>query len=152
MRYIITKTFGRVKSDSMLSILYVDDEPGYRQLVKIYLEEEGGFKVDTAGSAKSALTKLEHNGYDAVVSDYQMPEMDGITFLKKLRSQSNFIPFIVFSGNQREEVSRETLEQGADCYVPKSGAHGFGYTELIHQIRRAVQRRQVKGTPHRFSA
>ncbi len=63
-----------------IAILYVDDEPPLLDVTKLYLERTGQFTVDTAESASIALQKLETTSYDAVVSDYQMPGMDGIQF------------------------------------------------------------------------
>ena len=59
-------------------VLYVDDEPGLLGFAKLYLEREGTFVVDTLTSARAALEKLKKERYDAIVSDYQMPEIDGI--------------------------------------------------------------------------
>lgn len=68
-----------------VSILYVDDEEELLTLGKIFLERSGEFRVDIISSAQNAL-KLSHiQSYDAIVSDYQMPDMDGITFLKTFR-------------------------------------------------------------------
>ena len=60
-------------------ILYVDDEPALLEIVRLYLEKKKRFSVDTAVSAGEALAKMEGSPpYDAIVSDYQMPVMDGI--------------------------------------------------------------------------
>ena len=65
----------------MISVLYVDDEPDLLDVGKIYLEQTGNFSVDTVTSAPLALQSLKSQSYDALISDYQMPEMDGIEFL-----------------------------------------------------------------------
>jgi len=62
-------------------ILMVDDEPFLLDIAKMYLEKTGDFAVDTAASARETLEKMETATYDAIVSDYQMPEMNGIEFL-----------------------------------------------------------------------
>ena len=59
--------------------------------------------------------------YEVIVSDYQMPGMNGIEFLKRLRSQLGHIPFILFTGRGREEVAIEALNCGADFYLQKGG-------------------------------
>lgn len=66
----------------MISVIYVDDESVLCELTKTFLEKTGNFKVDTASSAHQALQILKTQPYDAIVSDYLMPEMDGIEFLK----------------------------------------------------------------------
>ena len=62
----------------MISILYVDDEPGLVALLRHYLQQTGEFQVLTAGSGPEALALLERHPVDVVVSDYQMPDMNGI--------------------------------------------------------------------------
>ena len=53
----------------MISVLYVDDEPGMLDILKIQLEKTGRFKVDIVGSAYEALQKIKEREYDAIVSD-----------------------------------------------------------------------------------
>ena len=73
--------------------------------------------------------------YDAIISDYQMPEMDGITFLKELKASGNTTPFIIFTGRGREEVAIEALNEGADFYLQKGGEPKSQFAELAHKIR-----------------
>src|SRR4030042_5383306 len=92
-----------------ISVLHVDNELGLLKVVKRCLELQGPFHVDTAGSVEEALTKLEKEQYDAVISDYQMPKKDGLEFLKQLRKEGNDIPFIILTGKRREEVAIKAL-------------------------------------------
>ena len=82
----------------MYTVLYVDDEPGLLEIGKLFLEEDGQFIVDTISSATDALALLDTKVYDAIISDYHMPVMDGVEFLKKVRTSGNTIPFILFTG------------------------------------------------------
>ena len=68
----------------MISILLVDDETELLEIARLYLEDQRGFRVQSASSAKEALHLIQETLFDVVVSDYQMPVMDGIQFLKKL--------------------------------------------------------------------
>jgi CheY-like chemotaxis protein len=61
----------------MLSVLYVDDERDLLELGKIFLEQSPEFRVAISPSANDALASPAFSSYDAIVSDYQMPEMDG---------------------------------------------------------------------------
>ena len=81
----------------MISVLYVDDEPGLLEVGREFLQMNGDFRVDLLTSAKTALEQIKTTHYDAIVSDYQMPDMEGITFLKAVRTQSGDIPFILFT-------------------------------------------------------
>ena len=125
-------------------VLYVDDEPGLLGFAKLYLEREGTFVVDTLTSARAALEKLKKERYDAIVSDYQMPEIDGIGFLKQLKASGNTTPFIIFTGKGREEVVVEALNEGADFYLQKGGDPKSQFAELTHKIRSAVNRKKTE--------
>jgi PAS domain S-box-containing protein len=128
----------------MISVLYVDDEPGLLEVGKLFLEQSGQFSVDIITSAPAALALLQEKTYDAIISDYQMPVMDGIGFLKKVRSSGNTIPFILFTGRGREEVVIQALNEGADFYLQKGGEPVAQFTELAHQVRQAVQQRKAE--------
>ncbi len=62
----------------MISALYVDDDPDQLEIGKLFLEKSGSIRVDTASSAGEGLKKLRDASWDVVISDYQMPGMDGI--------------------------------------------------------------------------
>jgi len=123
----------------MFSILYVDDEPMLLELAKVFLERSGDFQVDTVTSAPAALDILTRTSYDCIISDYQMPVMDGIAFLKTVRSRGSVVPFIIFTGKGREEVVIEALNNGADFYLQKGGDPKAQFAELGHKIRQAIQ-------------
>ena len=132
----------------MFSILYVDDEPMLLELARLFLEKTGDFRVDTAISATDALDILAKTSYDCIISDYQMPVMDGIVFLKTFRSKGNVAPFIIFTGKGREEVVIEALNNGADFYLQKGGDPKSQFVELAHKVRQAIQIRIAQKTVH----
>ena len=84
-----TQQHGQSDRGHLVPILYVDDESGMLEIGKLFLERSGQFSVDTITSAPVALTLLKIKTYDAIVSDYQMPEMNGIEFLKLVRLSVN---------------------------------------------------------------
>ncbi len=128
----------------MYSALYVDDERDLLDITKLFLESSQEFSVDTTDSAEEGLKVLRQRHYDAIISDYQMPGMDGIAFLKAVRSSHGDIPFIIFTGRGREEIVIEALNNGADFYLQKGGDPEVLYTELTHVIRRTIQMRQAQ--------
>ena len=130
----------------MYHILYVDDEPGLLEIGKIFLERSEQFSVETITSAPAALRLLSETDYDAIISDYQMPGMDGIGFLKRIRTSGNTIPFILFTGRGREEVAIQALNEGADFYLQKGGEPMSQFAELAHQINRAIQQRLAEAS------
>ncbi len=128
---------------STISVLLVDDEQALLEIGKVFLEMTKDFEVITAPSASVALNLLKSNGIQAIVSDYQMPEMDGIEFLKKIRATDKRIPFIMFTGRGREEIAIEAFENGADFYLQKGGDPHAQFAELVHKIHAAVNHRKA---------
>ena len=128
----------------MIRILYVDDEDGLLDVCKQFLERSGEMTVDTATNAKEAFMKLSTGSYDAIISNYQMPETNGIDFLKQIRSKDDLIPFILFTGWGREEVVIEALNCGADFYLQKGGDPCSQFKELEHKVKEAVRRNRAE--------
>ena len=128
----------------MISVLLVDDEPQLLELTKFFIEKAGDMNTTPAASARDASTMMSSRAFDAVVCDYQMPEMDGLEFLKSLRNQKNDIPFVLFTGKGREDVAMEALNSGADFYIQKGGDPNSQFAELASMIRTAVAARRAE--------
>lgn len=126
----------------MTSVLYVDDEESLLEVGKRFLEKIGKFNVTTESSVAGAIKLIKQSNFDAIVSDYQMPEYDGIQLLKIVRSEFGDIPFILFTGRGREEVVIDAINNGADFYLQKGGDPTSQFAELTHKIRIAIERRQ----------
>jgi len=127
-----------------LRVLYVDDEPGLLVIGKLFLEQSGDFSVTTALSAPEAVRLLEQERFDAIVSDYQMPGMDGIQFLVEVRKRFGPAPFILFTGKGREEVVIQAINSGADFYLQKGGEPAAQFAELSHMIKQAASRKRAE--------
>lgn len=128
-----------------IDVLYVDDEPDLLELGKRFLEEPGDISIATIESASAALELIKKEKFNAIISDYQMPGMDGIEFLKKVRVSGNTIPFILFTGKGREEVVIQALNGGADFYLQKGSDIEAQFTELRHKINTSVAHRKADG-------
>ena len=137
------ETVLNVARTGTIKVLHVDDDQGFLKVARQCLEMQGEIDVDIASSVNEALEKLKQEDYDVIVSDYQMPDKDGLRFLKELRENGNTIPFIVFTGKGREEVAIRALNLGADQYIDKHGDPETVYHELAHSIRVAVERKKA---------
>ncbi|MBP9009516.1 MAG: response regulator [Methanospirillum sp.] len=128
----------------MTRVLYIDDEKTLLTLTQIYLREEANLDVEIAASAEEGLVLLRNESFDAIISDYDMPDMDGIELLKCVRKENPTIPFIVFTGKGREEIVIEALNYGADFYLQKGGDPKPLFTELANAIRHLVRRSKAE--------
>ena len=127
-----------------ISLLYVDDEPALLEIARIFLERTGNYSVSTCDNANDALKIIPEESFDAIISDYQMPDCDGISFLKYLRKIGNKTPFIIFTGRGREDVVIQALNEGADFYIQKGGDPKSQFAELANKVRYAVTRKQAE--------
>jgi len=127
----------------MISVLCVDDDEPLLDLTRIFLEKTGHFEIETVVSPREALDLLKTRPFDALVSDYEMPEMNGLELLEAVRNRWKNIPFIIFTGRGREEVVIRAFELGADSYLQKGGSPTAQFAELSHKILRAVQGKQA---------
>lgn len=121
-----------------MKVLLVDNDPLFLELSKTFLEVFHGITSDTVNSAKEALTKLEKDSYDVIVSDYDMPFIDGITFLRTIRNKKISIPFILFTGFGKEEIMHRAIENGADFFIQKTINPKVQYSQLSKQIWQIV--------------
>jgi PAS domain S-box-containing protein len=128
----------------MISILYVDDEPGLVFDLRHYLQQSGEFQVHTAGSGPEALALLERHPVDVVVSEYRMPGMNGIELLRECRERFDGLPFILFTGRGREEVAVEAIEHEVDFYLQKGGDPESRFAELALECREIVRRQRAE--------
>jgi DNA-binding NtrC family response regulator len=82
----------------MITVLLVEDDPDVLELTRLFLERDLELTIDVCSSVKEALRKLNHKIYNVIVSDYVMPEINGIQLLKTLKFQGIETPFILFTG------------------------------------------------------
>ncbi|ELZ98703.1 PAS domain-containing protein [Haloferax mucosum ATCC BAA-1512] len=133
-------------------VLHVDDEPSLTDLVSIYLEREAGdvdLSVLTSNSGADALERLRQEQVDCVVSDYDMPDIDGLEFLRAVRAEHPDLPFILFTGKGSEEVARDAFRVGATDYMQKDTGTDQ-YTVLANRVVNAVSQYRAKAASERY--
>ncbi|MFW9932279.1 MAG: PAS domain S-box protein [Candidatus Thorarchaeota archaeon] len=127
-----------------IRVLFVDDNENMLKVVKQYIEQlDPEFEIVAVDSAEKGLGELDSRYFSVIVSDYQMPFMDGLEFLEKVRENHSDIPFIIFTGRSREEIAIKALNLGAAYYVEKGGDPKSQYQELVHIIRSLVIMRET---------
>jgi PAS domain S-box-containing protein len=136
--------FKRSKGAKTIRVLHVDDDPSILEISKSILELEGNFEVEDAQSVDEALKKLSIEHYDVVVSDYEIPQKDGLQFLTELREAKNEIPFILFALKGKEETAKKALNLGANGYINKQGNPETVYGELEHVIQQKVEHKKAE--------
>ncbi len=129
------------------TLLLIDDDPNLVLLVKDYLELRG-YLVITAKNGRDALKVLEKELPRLIICDVMMPEMDGYTFVKKVRDnpQTSWLPILFLSAKGQIQDRVAGLSNGADVYMVKP----FEPDELVAQIeaslKQAARMRQMQGT------
>ena len=102
------------------NILLVEDSPTIRNLLRMVLKQQG-YSVSTAGDGLEGLEVLARNQVDLVITDVNMPRMDGFTFISRVRSQPAYakLPIIVLSTESASRDRQEGISLGADLYLTK---------------------------------
>lgn len=127
----------------MIHILLVDDEVSFLHVVQDSMAYNEDFIFELVLSADEALEKLNQSRYDVIVSDYSMPDMNGIELLTHIRRSSS-IPFILFTGIGGEHVIIEAINQGVDFYLKKGDDPNIMFAELAHMIRQAADKNNAE--------
>jgi PAS domain S-box-containing protein len=140
------KDSGRSLQCDDIHVLHVDDDPSFGDLVSTFLKRESDrFEVHTETSGQDGLNRLgdDESQFDCIVSDYDMPRMNGIEFLRAVRSEYPDLPFILFTGKGCEAVARDALRAGATDYIQKQGATD-NYGVLANRIQNVVEKHRTE--------
>ncbi len=129
----------------MARLLFVDDEPAMLFALQ-RLAEKLKHEPVLARSGAEALSRLE--GVDAVITDYSMPEMDGVQLIQAIRERDESLPVILLTAHGSERVAVRAMKSGAYEYVTKP----FEIDEISLVIDRAVEARALRVQNRRLSA
>lgn len=129
-----------VEEPSEIRVLHVDDDQQILELTGEFLERtDDAFSVAGATTAVEGLNTLRDSNFDCIVSDYDMPQTDGLEFLELVREQYPDIPFILYTAKGSEEVASEAISAGVTEYMQKE-RNTEQYEVLANRIRKAVDR------------
>ena len=122
------------------TVVLVDDEEMVVASLNSFLSLETDYKVISFTSAKEALEYVENNDVDIVVSDYLMPEMDGISFLAKVRDIKPEIPRVILTGYaDKENAIKAINEVGLFQYIEKP----WNNDDLLIILRNGIEKLQL---------
>jgi heavy metal response regulator len=125
-----------------MRLLVVEDEKKVANFLKKGLEEEY-YAVDVAYDGEQALYMIELNDYDLVLLDIMLPRIDGMTVLRRIRENSNFVPILMVTAKDSVDNIVEGLDAGCDDYLTKP----FAFSELLARIRALLRRDKEAKTP-----
>ncbi|GAA0310312.1 PAS domain S-box protein [Halarchaeum salinum] len=123
-----------------IRVLYIDDDRAFAELAaKRLAREDDRFDVTVETDPEDALERVRDDPrrFDCVVSDYDMPTLDGLALLDAVRDVAPDLPFILFTGMGSEEIASEAISRGITDYLQKGGNTGQ-YTVLANRIRNAA--------------
>jgi len=123
----------------MNKVCFVDDEQNIRRLVAYDLKQ-AGYDFTLCENGQEAYLKSKSEKFDVYIIDWMMPEMDGITLVKKLRSENNGAIMIMLTAKSEEEDLIDAFEAGVDDYLTKP----FSSRELLVRIKAHLSRIQSK--------
>jgi len=131
-------------------VLYVDDDAEYAALTAEFLERASDrLGVLTAASVDEATERLDETAFDCVVSDYDMPGMDGLELLERVRERDDDLPFILFTGRGSETIASDAIARGVTDYLRKRpGTEAFEL--LANRVEHAIEQYRATERAERF--
>jgi DNA-binding NtrC family response regulator len=117
----------------MPTILIVDDDDAIRGVLYDLLTEK--YECHTASMAEEALQYLEFEDYDVILTDIEMPGLDGVAVLKRVQLRDSSTPVIVISGKADDEEAKNLINLGAFAYIQKP----FELREIDDAVERAIK-------------
>jgi len=124
---------------STAKILIVDDEESMCQFLSIMLKKEG-HEVESVNNGADALRHMQKNQFDVVITDIQMPKMDGIQVLSGIKAVDPTVPVIIMTAYASKQTAIEAVNKGAFHYLDKHAKND----EIKMVVRNALEVRQVK--------
>ncbi|MDO9326627.1 MAG: response regulator [Methanoregula sp.] len=126
----------------MISVLLIDDDPDLLDIIRMELENETDFVLQTCDSPAEAIELARTGKFDSIVCDFTMPEMNGCSLLHLLRSQGCTAHFILYSGMDQDDKITRDLTNCAAVFLQREGNPAAEFRELKRLIRTAASKTQ----------
>ncbi|QGX94326.1 PAS domain-containing protein [Haloplanus rallus] len=135
-------------------LLHVDDDPAVLDLTSSFLDRELGWEVTTLTetSPEAALSRVADDAdadVDCIISDYDMPAMDGLAFFEAVREHGITTPFILYTGKGSEEIASRALNAGVTGYFQKGGPDQ--QRRLANRVEQVLDDRRTQAVADRYS-
>jgi two-component system chemotaxis response regulator CheY len=127
-----------------MKILVVDDFPTMRRIVRNLLKELGYSTVDEAEDGQAGLSRLRGGSYDFVISDWNMPNLDGLAMLKEIRADAHLthLPVLMVTAESKKENIIAAAQAGASGYVVKP----FTAATLDEKVNKILEKMAKAGS------
>ncbi len=137
-----------VRPGERVSVLIVDDEPEIREMLREFLESMDCFNfIVEAEDGHRAITKAQNQRFDLIISDFKMPKMDGLSFIKHLRASKDDknikTPFLFLSGNFTKDTIALALEKEVRYFIAKP-FNGETFVQKVEEILLKEKRDKIK--------
>ena len=130
-----------VNNKELPKILHLDDDEDFLEM--FFLMFKKMFHITSLNNPKNAVNVLKEKLFDLIITDYEMPLMNGLDFLRKVKEEFPDTPVIFYTGQGNEEIAREAFILGASDYFTKE-IRGFAHTDkLLNSINRAVENKRI---------
>ena len=127
-----------------IQVLLVDDDQDFGTLASTLLESESDrIETTTETDPQAVLDEIDLDGVDCIVSDYRMPELNGIELLEAVREEYPQLPFILFTGKGSESVAQTAMAAGVSDYIVKDGSPGQ-YAISANRIENLVEQYRTR--------
>ena len=120
-------------SDAKYSVLVVDDNESVREVLTIMLSRRG-YRCESATNGIEAMQKINQINFDAVITDLEMPEMDGIVLMRGLRQHFSDLPVMVMTGQPDDSLVKSAMSAGARELLSKP----FEISELMMRLHKML--------------
>lgn len=121
-------------------ILVIDDEPDMLMLLRMIIEDNTSYEVETTNNPAEGLKMLTEEAYDLVISDLKMPGMDGLELFDELRKMSPDIPVIIITAYGSPEAADEALKKGVADFITKP----FRKDTILFIMKRVLELAMLK--------
>ncbi len=122
-----------------MKILIIDNDESLRYMLTEFCRH-AGWKSETAENGSEGMKKFQAGSYDIILVDYHMPEMDGLQTVREIRKQNEYVPILVLTVDERQEVADKFLEEGATDFALKP----VKAPDMISRIKLHVQIANMK--------